>query len=146
MSLPVLLLLAVPLIGVEPAASEANKKELDKLQGVWRLQARQDEGRDDKPRELGSMTVTITGNKFKSVEDGETTEGSLAIDAGKKPAAVDMVPSRGKEEKLLGIYQLEGDILKVCYARPGADRPTEFATKEKSRQVLLTFKKEAKKE
>ncbi len=136
----VLLFLAVTLTGVDFDAKDAGKKDLEKMQGTWNLQARQDEGREDKPRELGSAILVIMGNRFSLNEDGMVTEGNFVLDAGKKPAWIELVPA-GSKEKLLGIYQIEGGLLKVCYARTGAERPTEFATKEKSRQVLMTFKK-----
>jgi len=140
--LPVLLFLAGSLTGADPTATDASKKDLDKLQGVWQIQSRQEDGQDDKPRELGKVRITIAGNKITVDEDGMVSEGSFTIDAGKKPAQIDLVPPKADEGKNLGIYQVEGDTLKLCYGRPGADRPTEFATKAKSKHVLMIFKKE----
>jgi uncharacterized protein (TIGR03067 family) len=47
----------------------------------------------------------------------------------------------GKE--LHGIYELTKDGLKWCTSEPGEKgRPTEFATKEGTKQLLVTFQKE----
>src|SRR4051812_14559902 len=120
MSLPVLLFLSATLTGIGPIAADAGKKELEKLQGVWRLEARQEEGRDDNAKELGKMSIAMVGNQIKIDEDGKLSEGTFGIDAGKKPAEIDLTPSKGDAGKVLGIYQVAGDTLKLCYARPGS--------------------------
>ena len=44
---------------------------------------------------------------------------------------------------MLGIYELEGDTFKVCFAAPGkADRPTEFKSAAGSGHRLLVLKRE----
>jgi len=36
----------------------------------------------------------------------------------------------GEETKLLGIYQVKGDIRKSCFAMPQQDRPSQFMTEK----------------
>ncbi len=142
MSLTVLLFLTTTLTAVDPAAAEANKKELEKLQGSWLLQSKQEEGQDEKLRDQDRVSLTIAGTRITIKEEKEY-KGTIAIDAGKKPAAIDLIPTEeGEKGKLLGIYQVEGDTLKLCYGRPGVPRPTEFTTKANSKQVLMVFKKQ----
>ena len=45
---------------------------------------------------------------------------------------------------LAGIYSLEGGRLKMCFASPGKDRPTEFSSKEDSGNVLTEWEHEKK--
>ena len=40
-----------------------------------------------------------------------------------------------------GIYELDGDTLKVCYAIDGGKRPAEFKAKPGSKHVLIVFKR-----
>ena len=58
------------------------------------------------------------------------------------PEAIDYVllegPNKGKT--LLGIYELTGDTLKSCFAAPGKDRPTDFATKAGDLRTLSAWK------
>jgi uncharacterized protein (TIGR03067 family) len=46
-----------------------------------------------------------------------------------------------KQRVYLGIWALEGDTLKVCYAIPGMGRPAAFATKPDSGQTLFVLKR-----
>jgi hypothetical protein len=45
---------------------------------------------------------------------------------------------------LLGIYELEGNTWKVCYAMPGKERPKDFSAKEGSGQTLAVWEREKK--
>lgn len=42
----------------------------------------------------------------------------------------------------LGIYELRGDTLVLCYSIPGEPRPTEFASKAGTRLQLVTLKRD----
>jgi hypothetical protein len=37
----------------------------------------------------------------------------------------------GKKDVLLGIYEFQGDTLKICICYDGKERPTEFVSKSK---------------
>jgi hypothetical protein len=45
---------------------------------------------------------------------------------------------------VLGIYTVEGDALKMCFTKPGNQRPTEFSAKEGSPAMLIELKREKK--
>lgn len=46
------------------------------------------------------------------------------------------------KETFSGIYALDGDDLKTCFDNDGKEQPSEFATKEGSRLVLMVFRRE----
>ena len=48
-------------------------------------------------------------------------------------------PASGKT--VLGIYEINGDTIKYCWAEPGKERPKEFATKTDSNQTLMVLKR-----
>ena len=41
-----------------------------------------------------------------------------------------------------GIYELKGDTLKVCFAKPGQNRPTEFTTKQGTGFLYCLYKRQ----
>ena len=47
-----------------------------------------------------------------------------------------------KEVVAMGLMEMEGDTVKLIYALPGGEMPTEFKTKEK--QLMFIMKNEKK--
>jgi len=73
-------------------------------------------------------------------------KAKFTIDPAKNPKQIDYAmtggPTTGKTQ--LGIYELEGDTVKFCFAAPGKDRPPDFTTKEGSSRTLSVWKREKK--
>ena len=46
--------------------------------------------------------------------------------------------------KVLGIYELKGDDLKICLSLANAPRPTEFSATAKNEQSLMVLKRATK--
>ena len=46
-----------------------------------------------------------------------------------------------EDQTLCGIYELNGDTLKLCFAQPGKKRPTEFTTKQGTGWVYFEYKR-----
>ena len=100
-----------------------------------------------------AKTLVATGKRV--AKDGETTiymvgkmffKAKYSIDPTKKPKAIDYEMTEGltKGRTHFGIYELDGDTVKFCFAGPGEDRPTEFTTKAKTQDTLSVWKKEKK--
>ena len=71
----------------------------------------------------------------------KTTEWSYQLDAGRTPKWIDL---RGRADTNLGIYELEGDNLRICYpeGRKG-ERSTAFESKPNSvNDVLIILRRE----
>ena len=88
--------------------------------------------------------ITVKGDKY-SVQMGEQVveQGTIQIDPTQKPKAIDATPSEGehKGKTFHGIYEIEGDTAKDCFALPDKDRPKAFATKQGSGVVLRVYKR-----
>lgn len=80
-------------------------------------------------------TVTIGGRLFMKAK--------YTIDLTRTPKTIDYVmtggPTQGKTQ--LGIYELDGDTVKFCFAAPGKDRPTNFTTQPGSGRTLSVWKR-----
>jgi uncharacterized protein (TIGR03067 family) len=124
------------------AKDEAVKKDMKLLQGTWSLISLE---RDGVAAPLPKEAVrVITDDKYAmTLKPGLTIEGTYTIDPAAKPKRMETTPSSGpyKDKPLLGIYELDGDTLKICYASPGKERPTEFTSKEGSGWILSVHKR-----
>jgi len=143
-TIPVIAVLA--LVGVA-GAQDAIKKEMAQLEGEWSMVSGEANG--------FSMPKETVHSGKRVAKDGETTitfggqvyfKAKFSIDPPKKPKAIDYTmtegPTKGKTH--LGIYELDGDTVKFCFAAPGKDRPTEFAAKEGSQRTLSVWKRDKK--
>ena len=101
---------------------DAGENELKKLQGTWQFVSHEMRGKPSTPEELAKMKITFTGDKWVVREDGKVLqEGTHKLDPTKKPAQLDAVVTggEGKGTTMLGIYELKGDTLKVCFDLQG---------------------------
>jgi uncharacterized protein (TIGR03067 family) len=138
-------LVAAFTVGTAGAQDDAAKKELKKLEGTWATVSIEAAGQkvtdEDK---IKTRKLSAKGDKYTLKVGDETVQGTIEIDPGKKPKTVDVKPDTGsnKGKTLLGIYELNGDSLKICLALPGKDRPTAFATAAENGQQLVVYKRE----
>ena len=136
--------LTAGLLVAADAKDNAVKKDMDALQGKWQLVSLERDGKSadvpkDAVRVVKGDTYTVTPRP------GVTIEGTFKIDPTAKPKAVDITQTSGenKGKTSLGIYEIDGDTLKMCWAPPGKDRPTEFKSAEGS-GILLAVQKKVK--
>src|SRR6266478_1364521 len=91
------------LVGAAYADDKDKKNDLNKLKGAWKATSVEAGGMALPDELLDKITFTITGDKytFKSPDDNgvETVEeGTLKLDAAKKPAQMDINITKGKDE------------------------------------------------
>jgi len=113
-------------------AEETGADVLKKLQGTWKFVSQEMDGKPAPKDEVGKQTITFTGDKWTVRRDGEVVRGGThKFDPAKKPAQVDaaVTEGEGKGDTMLGIYELKGDTLRVCFDPKGKKRPTDFASK-----------------
>jgi uncharacterized protein (TIGR03067 family) len=137
-------ILAVGLLfGADDKQADA-KKDQEKLQGDWTLQSGERDGQQFPEDLVKALKRNITGDKYVITRDGETlAKGTFTLDPAQKPKAID-IKLEGVDKPVQGIYELEGDTFKLCYAAPGEARPKEFATKAETGLTLAVWKKAKK--
>jgi uncharacterized protein (TIGR03067 family) len=137
-------ILAVGLLfGADDKKADATKDQ-EKLQGDWTLQSGERDGEAFPEDLVKALKRNITGDKYVVTRDGETlAKGTFTLDAGQKLKTID-IKLEGVDKPVQGIYELEGDTFKLCYAAPGEARPKEFATKGGSGLTLAVWKKAKK--
>jgi uncharacterized protein (TIGR03067 family) len=116
-------------------------KDLDLLQGTWRVAALEMDGEAMPAVMLGEARVVIEGSRFASTGMGTVYEGTLELDASASPARLDMKFDQGPEKgnTNLGIYQVDGDSWKLCLATRGSVRPAAFTSPPGSGIALQTL-------
>jgi uncharacterized protein (TIGR03067 family) len=133
----------VALLFVVCAVRAEDKKALEAIQGKWTILSVERDGKADAKWTDGVRLME--GDKYTlTPKDGTPVSGTFKLDPSKTPKTIDFVPGAGqfKGKTLAGIYALEGDTLKICFAtEEGKPRPTEFTSKPGSGTMLAIHKK-----
>lgn len=115
-------------------------KDLKPLQGDWKVVSMNHNGRE--LPDVGGYGIAFDGaNVTIKQPNGNSTGKCTFLDPAKAPKEIDLTPDAGGK-KLLGIYELKGDELKLCLALADAGRPSEFESKEGSNRRLVVLKRE----
>ncbi len=138
-----LVLLATSLIAAEHSKQDVVKKDVDAIQGTWKIAALEADG-TQAPAEIVAALKLVFKDDTLTFTPGEPgfTKYNYKLDPTTKPASFDMThadgTNKGKTQK--GIYLLEGDRLKICCGTAD-NRPKEFSAKAKSGQAMYTLER-----
>jgi uncharacterized protein (TIGR03067 family) len=127
----VLVLAAVLLVTADAPKEDATRKEMEKLAGTWVLVSGEDDGKKLSAEAIKNARLTFAGDRH-TVTVGETTfKGTHKLDPTKRPRTIDITDTEGpfKGKTVLGVYELDGDQFRICYAPPGKDRPRDFSAR-----------------
>ena len=111
---------------------DAGEDVLKKIKGTWKFVSQEVDGKPRPKEELAKQTITFDGDKWTVRRDGKVIQaGTHKFDPDKKPPQVDAVVTEGEDKgnTMLGIYELKGDTLKVCFDPKGKEWPTDFTGK-----------------
>jgi uncharacterized protein (TIGR03067 family) len=140
--LPVIALLAGLGVAADPPA-DAARADQQRLQGDWQVVTQEADGMKGPDEVARRMRYRFAGDRLiiSPAEPGSDSELTCRLDPAKMPKAIDMTvrtgPNKGKA--YAGIYVLDGDGLKICFAK--ADRPAAFATRANSGTALIVLKR-----
>jgi uncharacterized protein (TIGR03067 family) len=120
---------------------DAAKKELEGLQGEWALVSATRDGKGMPAERVRTYRNTVKGDRFTITAEGKVAEeGTMKLDPSRKPKEVELILAEG-HKTALGIYELNGDTYKLCYAPPGRGRPKEFDAKEGTGYTLSVWQR-----
>src|SRR5262249_49480268 len=93
---------------------------------------------------FANLQLMVKGDR-RTIGSGETvcSEAYYRLNPAVKPPTIDLVVTKGgsRGHIMLGIYELSGDHLRVCYAVPGRERPRDFKPKAGSGHTLQEMKR-----
>lgn len=129
-------------------ADDKAEKDQEALQGTWQPETLSQAGQAAPAEQLKEITFVIKDNTYSMSMGGKELEsGTFKLDSSKKPKTIDFEIQSGndKGKKQPGIYELEGDTLKVCLAFPGeSDRPKDLVAKADTKTIYSVFKRQKK--
>lgn len=138
---PMLMLMFIALAGAGPASDRG------RMQGLWRITGGERDGKPIPADEFKGRTIEIKGDKWLAhrPDRPEPEVASVKLDEAKTPRQIDLTgpyvgpgPGRKHDVTILGIYELKGNVLRVCFAGPGEEqRPTEFKSVEGKAGILI---------
>jgi uncharacterized protein (TIGR03067 family) len=131
-------------VAAEEPKDDAVKKDLKALQGNWTVVSIEVSGTRVPEDKIGGRNAAFKGDQY-SIHDFRL---AVKIDPTKQPKTIDLdgKDGNGKPLSMLGIYDLDGDTLKICFAKPGTkERPTKFETRAKTGESLIVYKRRPEK-
>lgn len=123
-------------------AADPPKSEKEALAGDWRVAACELEGKLLPDSAFKDLVYKMAGDGLWHLKGGpgfpKAEGGRFEVNPKASPKTIDLTPVDGPYDgkTFKGIYQLDGDELKACFAFPGKERPKTFLTQPKSGLVL----------
>ena len=110
-----------------------------KLEGTYTIVSGEEGGEPiPEPRIKGSV-VKFTADKITGTDKDrkEFFAATYKLDTSKTPHRIVMKSTTPKESETTGLVEKKGETLRIIYALPGGEEPTEFKTKEKQQMFVL---------
>jgi len=122
--------------------SDVPSEEFEEIEGTWTLLSEEKNGHRSPEEVLQDSRLTVAHRRYSIRVGGETIRGVCGIDPDKVPRVIDIIDDEGRYagRVRLGIYEVDGDRLRTCFALPGEPRPEAFTTKSGTRQIHHVWK------
>lgn len=137
-------LVAMMSLTIYSLSSSAFAAEKPKLEGQHPIISGERDGKALAEADIKGTTFRFTGDKVVgATKDGtEFLAADYTLDDSKTPVVIVMKLTAGtdKGKELKGLVERKDDTIRIIYAGPGADAPTEFKTKQN--QAMYTLKVE----
>jgi uncharacterized protein (TIGR03067 family) len=116
------------------------KTDVDRFQGTWVVSRVEIHGKVQ-PKSF-TIRVEFDDNRLLAKVGTRPPElkGTFKLDPGRTPKAYDLTTVEGTTVR--GIYELDGDTLKVCLSAPGDERPTAMETGPDDDRTFIVYKRE----
>jgi uncharacterized protein (TIGR03067 family) len=121
------------------------QRDVRQMQGSWQAVLMNQDGEVQPLVGAFANLQLIIKDDRRTIRSGETvfSEAYYRLNPAAHPPTIDLVVTRGgsRGQIMLGIYNISGDNLRVCYAGPGRERPRDFKPKVGSGHALQEMKR-----
>jgi uncharacterized protein (TIGR03067 family) len=116
-----------------------SRSDIVAIQGEWRVIFAEDSGRTGPQEALQDIRVSITQDELTMEIAGRKNVSTFTLDPSTARKSIDII-TEGRTKR--GIYDLQGDTLRICFSEATDDRPTAFDSQPDSpNDVVLTLKR-----
>jgi uncharacterized protein (TIGR03067 family) len=120
-------------------APEPHWEPAPELEGQWAMVSCVSSGQPLEERFVKLGRRKAKGNEITVLMAGKViVQAKFTVDRSQNPMTIDYFLKGGRSQ--LGIYQLDGQTLKVNYSSPGQPRPTEFTTSAGDGRTLTVWR------
>ncbi len=116
-----------------------------RLQGNWTAVSGEQDGQKLADDAVKGVRVTFDGDEVSFFPKQDKSRVTFRLESAGTPRGLTMTAQEGpdKGKSIPGIYELQGDRLKLCVAlKPGTARPPAFAAPADSGLLLLVLRRE----
>ena len=128
-----------------PADDKADlAKEARKFQGTWTFESSEAGGKELPAGDLKGLILIFEGDKHTVKKGDDVIQvGTQKLDPSKSPKTIDVTMTEGvnKGTVMLGIYEIDGGTLKVCFDPQGKKLPTGFKSAPGSENFVKIHKR-----
>jgi uncharacterized protein (TIGR03067 family) len=132
-------LLAVAAAMIAFAADSINDAKA--VQGTWKPATAVLAGQAMPEAVVKSISLKLDKGEYEVLVGERSDRGTYRLDSASNPKSMTITgtegPNRGKT--FPAIYELTGDVLRICYDLSGASRPAEFKSSAGTKLYLVTY-------
>lgn len=132
------------LLAADGPTEEQIAAELELLQGTWKFEAVELDGRKIDVEPLKDIVRIVDGHDITwKNKDEVIARTTITFDPTKEPKTMDstFVDGENQGKTMLGIYEIDGDEFRICAAQFDRVRPTEFASPPGSGTLIFKAKR-----
>ena len=108
------------------------------IQGTWRLTYAEDSGRVVPKEQFSEMAFVFTDKTMNTEIAGRKSEATYELRSSANPKQIELTENGVTKP---GIYDLQGDTLRLCICQANNQRPTAFDTQPGSLEIVFILKR-----
>jgi RNA polymerase sigma factor (sigma-70 family) len=124
---------------VDPKTGQKLAPDLDGLQGKWIVTSLHADGKEKEEANFSTLTFHGDNMLLKKRPDHDGDEYKIRFDLSASPARIDFTKGGHTSP---GIFELNGDKLRICLREKGGERPSEFVSERGSNLTLIELRRD----